>query len=714
MMPFLFSSKANDEGRDTLKSHRNSRHYRRKKKDREMTPRKDIQPKYTDRLKDYDAVSVQQMWEDSIELDLKFPDPWTSHTNKEYIDRLSHGSKVISMERRKKSSSKYHFNRLAFQRAPYHEQKMLDQTFRFESRMTKVTHSVCSNCHECSLGLTVTTRKSLCDTCVRKKTKDSYGLSNVALPVWYDDKGTVMYNIPDELKCLTIAEILLIQRVAPLVPIVHIRNGTLGLKGHVCSFLQDISSVATVLPQLPQNVKAVKMVRTYTGADGSHQTKMYMVNRKRVLNALDWLVKYHRDYRQAHNSGELCLQPSNLDWIGNANEAELPTASTMTRTYDTPTAVDGERNLGVSTEQTFNPEHIDNNEFDSSGIACSSAAGLTNEAEESAICSLKEAAANQPEVSVLDWPQTSTEAISEYTSDMRIFVNAFPHLFPGGIGDYQEMERKTELSADNWARHLLLYKDGRFARDPIFPFFAYNFCVRRRNVKDGSYFVKGHISDPPKTLDELKAQLRDGNNSFVNKISFFSRRIRGSDAYWRHKRSELYNWIHHHIAAEHGAPSVFMTLSCAEYFWPDAIRLLEERVWIANGKNTNEHGVWLYEDGTAIDFHKNRSALNKAVNDYSIVIQEFFIMRVEDYLNTVGKELFGIEHYWCRFEFAKGRGQIHAHLVAILNKELMNELQRQLHRKDMNIDEEAAVIGEWAEDTFGLTACMPLASRDAR
>ena len=40
-------------------------------------------------------------------------------------------------------------------------------------------------------------------------------------------------------------------------------------------------------------------------------------------------------------------------------------------------------------------------------------------------------------------------------------------------------------------------------------------------------------------------------------------------------------------------------------------------------------------------------ARNKAVNDYSIVIQEFFIKRVEDYLNTVGKELFEIEHYWC-------------------------------------------------------------------
>ena len=34
-------------------------------------------------------------------------------------------------------------------------------------------------------------------------------------------------------------------------------------------------------------------------------------------------------------------------------------------------------------------------------------------------------------------------------------------------------------------------------------------------------------------------------------------------------------------------------------------------------------------------------------------------------MNIVGKDLYGIEHYWVRFEFAKGRGQIHAHLLAI-------------------------------------------------
>ena len=69
----------------------------------------------------------------------------------------------------------------------------------------------------------------------------------------------------------------------------------------------------------------------------------------------------------------------------------------------------------------------------------------------------------------------------------------------------------------------------------------------------GSFFVKSHISNPPRSLEELKQKLQDGDSSFVNKIMFYSKRSRGTDAYWRHKRAELYNWIHHHIAAGNGA-----------------------------------------------------------------------------------------------------------------------------------------------------------------
>ena len=115
-----------------------------------------------------------------------------------------------------------------------------------------------------------------------------------------------------------------------------------------------------------------------------------------------------------------------------------------------------------------------------------------------------------------------------------------------------------------------------------------------------------------------------------------------------------------------------------------------------------------YQNGKKIDLDADKVARNKAVNDYSIVVQEFFVKRTEDWLNTVGKKVLGIEHYWVRFEFAKGRGQIHAHLLAILRKDIMSKLQRRLKNKNNNTPQyEAQVIAEWAEEQFGMTANMP-------
>ena len=66
-----------------------------------------------------------------------------------------------------------------------------------------------------------------------------------------------------------------------------------------------------------------------------------------------------------------------------------------------------------------------------------------------------------------------------------------------------------------------------------------------------------------------------------------------------------------------------MTLSCAEYFWPDMIHLLEERIWIAHGRNVDHAGIKVHRDGSPIDLCNDRKACIKAVNDYSIVVQEF-------------------------------------------------------------------------------------------
>ena len=108
---------------------------------------------------------------------------------------------------------------------------------------------------------------------------------------------------------------------------------------------------------------------------------------------------------------------------------------------------------------------------------------------------------------------------------------------------------------------------------------------------------------------------------------YFGKVVPGSNAYWRAKKAELYSWINHHIEKGRGPPNVFMTLSCAEYFWPDLKRLLETHIQLTEGAQVN------------LDLNINK--LQKALNDYTIVVQEFFQIRVEKFLKSIGFELLG-------------------------------------------------------------------------
>jgi hypothetical protein len=47
------------------------------------------------------------------------------------------------------------------------------------------------------------------------------------------------------------------------------------------------------------------------------------------------------------------------------------------------------------------------------------------------------------------------------------------------------------------------------------------------------------------------------------------------------------------------------------------------------------------------------------------MVQEFFQICVDEFLKTIGLEIFGIKHFWARFKFVKSRGQIHLHLLGI-------------------------------------------------
>ena len=129
-----------------------------------------------------------------------------------------------------------------------------------------------------------------------------------------------------------------------------------------------------------------------------------------------------------------------------------------------------------------------------------------------------------------------------------------------------------------WANHMLHYYDGRFINDQMFSLFVFNSIERHKNNSEGNFFFKSDrfLGENPPTIEELKRKLASGDDTYIQMLRFQARNIKGSDNYWREKTSELESWIHHHVACGRGPPTFFMTFSCAENWWPDLRRLLEQ------------------------------------------------------------------------------------------------------------------------------------------
>ena len=122
------------------------------------------------------------------------------------------------------------------------------------------------------------------------------------LPVWYDKsdmetKENPHYQPPPQLQNLLPSDKAIIALLSVYIPIVRFNKGINGIKGHVCSFNQDIGYLCKKLPCLAEDCKIVHIIKKYKTADDMIKSHMFRVNQKKVLDALTWLKEHNRYYR---------------------------------------------------------------------------------------------------------------------------------------------------------------------------------------------------------------------------------------------------------------------------------------------------------------------------------------------------------------------------------------------------------------------------------
>ena len=118
--------------------------------------------------------------------------------------------------------------------------------------------------------------------------------------------------------------------------------------------------------------------------------------------------------------------------------------------------------------------------------------------------------------------------------------------------------------------------------------------------------------------------------------------MRSSKGYWQKRCNELKNMVR-----QIGNPTIFFTLSAADYYWPDLFNLL-----CPNKK---------YEE-------LSEKEKRQLMHDNPIVTAYFFQQRVKLFIKHVLVPLFGVIDYWYRFEW-QNRGSPHVHGVLWLQNE---------------------------------------------
>ena len=343
---------------------------------------------------------------------------------------------------------------------PLSEEAKVEHNRNFEKACEDISHSHCKCCRGIGLNFKVN-KNGFCEKCKTKKDKEEY-LHGGMLPVWYDANGTPQFRVPHQLSRLSHAEKILIQRCSPFVALHHIKNGTFGLTGHVCCFEQDIEGFVQKLPRLPHDATVLKVVRamkTEVGGCKESSNKAYRVRKKEVLEALQWLQIHHKDY------GNVKIEMDRLNWIEGV-EGTLDGLAVEHRplnpkehehrqsVLDNDTSegeggdavgdasmLDRNQDLGPSVTQTLGATPGDN--IAQYGYIDVGGRSALSKEDQEINALLRESVGKSPNRRdiVFDFPEEKSIPVSEYGA-YRIFTNAFPWLFPGGIGDVKDFNGK--------------------------------------------------------------------------------------------------------------------------------------------------------------------------------------------------------------------------------------------------------------------------------
>ena len=229
-----------------------------------------------------------------------------------------------------------------------------------------------------------------------------------------------------------------------------------------------------------------------------------------------------------------------------------------------------------------------------------------------------------------------------------------PTLFPDGKGDptnYFTVRNISDSDTEAIAlklKHLIRFGERingkwvfRFASHPRFAYWAYNILYRKRILSEGNFFVKQNPGEANLTTSDLQELWHSNTySSLMGNLIHYAKNITGTNAYWARIKEDLKTTI-----KQVGAPTIFFTLSCADFHWPEFHSMISE------------------------DFSFTGSAdLRDNVINNPHILDRIFTKRTEFFVKWWLYKSLGASWHWYRYKFVLQRGSIHCHgLVKLKN-----------------------------------------------
>jgi hypothetical protein len=445
-----------------------------------------------------------------------------------------------------------------------------------------------------------------------------------------DENFMIPSSVPDALQDLTQIEEMLIARALPIMKVYLKPGGQRGYSGHCIHLPQRVSDLAQSLPHCPKDIPLI--VVTMKGKGNTF--KDVIVRRKKVEQALQWLIKHNPQYHSVKvnitslNSLPVDGVPAELQIIETDNDPE-GNLDEIYHSYDT----EGFKNKTNAPSVSDEKDEVFNHKTETSTFLPHSD---NDQLEQDAIHSRLG--------TKISWPLVEDQPLSEYTTPF-LATMAFPCLFPDGKGDPTNPSLCRDITLGNKIQHLIKFAEFvngkwiyRFASHPRFSYWALNMIQRKRMMQQNAIFLKQNPEESHLTIDELRNM---GNSStFMSKLWRYASNITGSSSYWYKIREDLKA-----IIACKGAPTIFFTFSSADMHWPELHSLLDPN----------------FENLTGDGWRKN------VINNPHLV-DWFFTKRLESFLKHWLYDTLNAEWHWYRYEF-QARGSIHCHGTAKLKND---------------------------------------------